>query len=274
MPARNASCLYLSAMLSTRTDSSEPIAAPAGEGGCARFAVPTTPQPPSPASATVHGYQLALQQLVDSALPTGAFAHSFGFETYVDAGVVADEASFGVWLSAFISQSLTYSDGLAVRLLYEGADLGELDSLLSASLLPREVREASVKMGGRLLEIGAEVFPSAALDLYRDSVARCRAAGHQPLAFAVVARSLGVPLQEALTAYLFATVTSLTQNAVRAIPLGQNAGQRILRKAHDDVAAAIEAIAHLTPDDFGAVSPGLEISQMRHERQRARMFMS
>ncbi|WP_426765231.1 urease accessory protein UreF [Pseudarthrobacter sp. 1G09] len=220
------------------------------------------------------GYQLALQQLVDSALPTGAFAHSLGFETYVDAGVVADEASFGVWLSAFVSQSLTYSDGLAVRLLYEGADLGELDSLLSASLLPREVREASVKMGGRLLEIGAEVFPSAALNLYRDSVARCRAAGHQPLAFAVVARSLGVPLQEALTAYLFATVTSLTQNAVRAIPLGQNAGQRILRKAHDDVAAAIEAIAHLTPDDFGAVSPGLEISQMRHERQRARMFMS
>ena len=27
-------------------------------------------------------------------------------------------------------------------------------------------------------------------------------------------------------------------------------------------------------DDFGAVSPGLEISQMRHEWQRARMFMS
>jgi len=96
-------------------------------------------------------------------------------------------------------------------------------------------------MGGRLLEIGAEVFPSPALELYRDLVATGRAAGHQPLAFAVVARFLGVPLQEALAAYLFATVTSLT---------------------------------HLTPDDLGAVSPGLEISQMRHERQRARMFMS
>jgi len=179
-----------------------------------------------------------------------------------------------VWLSAFISQSLTYSDGLAVRLLYEGGELGELDSLLSASLLPRQVREANVKMGGRLLEIGAEVFPSPALELYRSLVATGRAAGHQPLAFAVVARSLGVPLQEALAAYLFATVTSLTQNAVRAIPLGQNAGQRVLRAAHDDVAAAIDTIGRLTPDDLGAVSPGLEISQMRHERQRARMFMS
>jgi urease accessory protein len=179
-----------------------------------------------------------------------------------------------VWLRAFIGQQLTYSDGLAIRFLYEGVDVGELDVLLSASLLAREVREASVKMGLRLLEIGGEVFPSAELGLYRDLVATGRAAGHQPLAFAVVARSLGVPRTEAVSAYLFAAVTSLTQNAVRAIPLGQNAGQRLLRKASDDVAAAVERIAHLTPDDFGAVSPGLEISQMRHERQRARMFMS
>lgn len=224
--------------------------------------------------STATDYRLALQQLTDSALPTGAFAHSLGFESYVASGMVADEAGFGRWLSAFISQPLSYSDGLAIRFLYEGWEVLELDALLTASLLPRQVREASVKMGLRLLEIGAEIFPSAALAVYRDLVASGRAAGHQPLAFAVVARSLGVPLQEALAAYLFATVTSLTQNAVRAIPLGQNAGQRLLRRAADDVAAAVEQVRHLTLDDFGAVSPGLEISQMRHEHQRARMFMS
>jgi urease accessory protein len=215
-----------------------------------------------------------LRQLTDSSLPTGAFAHSLGFETYIERGIVFDEESFGVWLAAFLGQQLTYSDALAIRFLYEGVPVLELDGLLTAQLLPRQVREASVKMGGRLIEIGAEVFPSEELDAYRAMVSGRRAAGHQPLAFAVVARSLGVPREEAIAAYLFAAVTSLTQNAVRAIPLGQAAGQRLLRNAHDAVAAAVERAARLAPDDFGAVSPGLEISQMRHERQRARMFMS
>jgi urease accessory protein len=222
----------------------------------------------------VTDYRLALQQLTDSALPTGAFAHSLGFETYIERGLVRDEESFGVWLAAFISQQLTYSDALAIRFLYENVPVVELDGLLTALLLPRQLREASVKMGNRLLEIGAEIFPSPGLAAYRERVSAGQAAGHQPLAFAVIARSLGVPLTEALAAYLFAAVTSLTQNAVRAIPLGQNAGQRLLRKAADDVAAAVERSTRLMPGDFGAVSPGLEISQMLHERQRARMFMS
>ncbi|YCH06576.1 urease accessory protein UreF [Arthrobacter sp. alpha11c] len=220
------------------------------------------------------GYQLALQQLTDSALPTGAFAHSLGFESYIHRELVRDEVTFGDWLSSFVGQQLTYSDGLALRFLYEGVDVGLLDSVLSGQLLAREVREASLKMGGRLLEIGGEVFPSTELEAYRALVRRGGAVGHQPLAFGVIARSLGVPFKEALAAYLFATVTSLTQNAVRAIPLGQNSGQRVLRHAHDAVAAAVEVVAQLCWDDFGAVSPGLEISQMRHERQRARMFMS
>jgi urease accessory protein len=228
----------------------------------------------APLPSAAPGYQLSLQQLTDSALPTGAFAHSLGFETYIERGLVHDEESFGVWLGAFVSQQLTFSDGLAIRFLYEGVAVAELDSMLTAQLLPRQLREASIKMGTRLLEIGGEVFPSSELAAYRELVTAGRSAGHQPLAFAVVARSLGVPLPEALAAYLFAAVTSLTQNAVRAIPLGQNAGQRLLRKASDGVAAAVERVGHLTPDDFGAVSPGLEISQMRHERQRARMFMS
>lgn len=81
-------------------------------------------------------YQLALQQLTDSALPTGAFAHSLGFEGYIERGVMRDHHTFSMWLHAFLAQQLTYSDGLAIRFLYEGAGLEDLDGRLSACSWP------------------------------------------------------------------------------------------------------------------------------------------
>ena len=79
---------------------------------------------------------------------------------------------------------------------------------------------------------------------------------------------------DAVAAYLFSTVISLTQNAIRAIPLGQNAGQRVLSLMHEPVAQATAQIYALHEQDLGAAAPGLEIAQMRHEHLRARMFMS
>ncbi|MFC6258698.1 urease accessory protein UreF, partial [Kocuria oceani] len=65
-----------------------------------------------------------------------------------------------------------------------------------------------------------------------------------------------------------------TQNAVRGIPLGQTAGQRVLRALHEDVARGVERIGRMSEEEVGATGPGLEIAQMRHAWQRARMFMS
>ena len=58
-------------------------------------------------AAAASSYQLALQQLTDSALPPGAFAHALGFETYIERGLVLVEESFGMWLAECTSQQLT-----------------------------------------------------------------------------------------------------------------------------------------------------------------------
>lgn len=230
-------------------------------------------------------YFLPLMQLCDSALPTGAFSHSFGLESYLERGAVHDEATFVRWLRQFIGAQLVHSDGLAIRLGVEAleraaqnpADLEEvwaLDRMVTAQALPLQLRAAGINMGLRMLQIGTEIFPSPPLAAYRAEVAAGRCAGHTALAFVLIAHGLGVPPAQMLQAYIFSTATSLTQNAVRAIPLGQSAGQRVLRLMHDDVAAAAAAVMRLQPEDLGAVAPGLEIAQMRHEHQRARMFMS
>ena len=226
---------------------------------------------------TSSGHLLTLLQLSDSALPTGAFSHSFGMESYLETGQVHDEASFAHWLRLFLEQSLIYTDGLLLRLAFEADNdqrIIELDRLIHASALPRQLRIAAQKMGARMLAVALAGFPVLSLRSYQQAVQAGTGTGHPAIAYALAARGAGAPLADALSSYLFSTATSLTQNAIRAIPLGQDAGQRVIRQMHETVNAAVAKIFTLDDQDLGVATTALEIAQMRHEHQRARMFMS
>ena len=239
---------------------------------------------PAPQWGEPAGWQLPLAQLCDSALPTGAFSHSFGLETYICEGVVDGEASFVSWLRALVSTQLTFSEGLGLRLAFEAvaADdweaIARLDDLLVAQAVPIQVRRAGITMGRRLLTIARLALSGADGDRLLSRYAALVDAGgccaHPAIVLAIAGYALTAPPSAVTAAYLQSSVISLTQNAVRAIPLGQDAGQRAITSVRDDVRAAVRRIGTLDEMDLGAAAPGIEISQMRHERQRARMFMS
>ena len=254
---------------------------------------------PAPQWGEPAGWQLPLAQLCDSALPTGAFSHSFGLETYICEGVVGDEASFVSWLRALVSTQLTFSEGLGLRLAFEAvvADdweaIAHLDELLVAQAVPIQVRRAGVTMGrrmltiarlalegtdgGRLLSRYAALIDTGVTGNAGDTGGTKGSGGcrsHPAIVLAIAGYALGAPPAAVAAAYLQSSVISLTQNAVRAIPLGQDAGQRAIASVRGDVRAAVRRIGGLDEMDLGAAAPGIEISQMRHERQRARMFMS
>ena len=242
---------------------------------------------PAPQWGELAGWQLPLAQLCDSALPTGAFSHSFGLETYICEGVVDGEASFVSWLRALVSTQLTFSEGLGLRLAFEAvaADdweaIAHLDALLVAQAVPIQVRRAGVTMGRRMLTIARLALEGTDSDGLLSRYAALADTGdsggcrtHPAIVLAIAGYALAAPPAAVTAAYLQSSVISLTQNAVRAIPLGQDAGQRAIASVRDDVRAAVRRIGTLDEMDLGATAPGIEISQMRHERQRARMFMS
>jgi urease accessory protein len=140
----------------------------------------------------------ALFQLTSAALPTGAFSHSYGLETYVQDGRVSSLSSFGLYARAYLHHSLAPADGAVVALAHravlgeDGDGLAHLDVLLTAMKLVREGRTASLKTGHALLRVAREVFPDEALDRYAASVAAGQAQGHFAVTFGCVTATLGL----------------------------------------------------------------------------------
>lgn len=223
---------------------------------------------------------LSLLQLCDSNFPTGAFSHSFGLESYIQEDKVHNQETFSQWLKVYLHEQLVYSDGLASRFVYESLMEGNteqvwhLDRLLTVQNLPRETRVGTQMMGERMLKLTESLYDLSILSQYKDEVKNKNAFGHPAIVFTMVAHGLHIPKQDTLLYYLYSTITNQVQNAVRAIPLGQTAGQTIIHQFIAELNLAVDEIMELTMDDFGIVSPGIELSQMKHERVNIRIFMS
>lgn len=206
-----------------------------------------------------------LLQLSDSALPTGGFSHSFGFEQYIQSGEIHDADTFAAWLRMYVAQQLTHTDALLLRMLYEGVSECELADRAVAITLPAQVRAADVAIAKRIRSIGEDALGVLPGDVE---------VAHPAIEFGRIARTFQIPLDDAVTGHLTGTTSTLVQNAVRGIPIGQAAGQRLLATAHGWIEQAGADVYRLAFSDLGMTAPGMEIAQMQHERLQVRMFMS
>jgi urease accessory protein len=238
-----------------------------------------------PNTPTSRHAQLVIWHLTDSALPTGSFAHSAGLETYIQANQVHDAASFSSWLHGYLRQA-SFNDALAVKFAVElvGASksddekldlLAQLDALLHAAQTPKQVRVSMNSMGKRMSRVASIVAPDGFLvQEYARAISARTMHGNPGIATGLVLAAVGVSAREAVDAYLMQLATSMTQNAIRAIPLGQDAGQRVLVGAYPVIETAGQMTMAHTMADLGVVAPRLEVAQMQHEKLHARMFMS
>lgn len=225
---------------------------------------------------------LQLVWLASPALPIGGFSYSEGLEAAISAELVATEADAAGWLVQQLHLTQSRGDMAAIAQALPAwleSDLQRAQQLNDWVLATRETSE---------LRLQAEQMGRSLTDWLRNQHAECAArsaqveqlaalSGRQPtyaLAFALAAAFTGAPVREALLAYAFGWAENMVQAAIKAVPLGQSAGQRILARLAQAIPAAV-AHALVLPDGARqAFSPMLAILSARHEHQYSRLFRS
>jgi urease accessory protein len=223
---------------------------------------------------------LAVLQLGDGLFPAGGFAHSFGLETYAQAGTVRSRRGLEAFLVAHLEGSSGPADAVAAALCARAAGAADaatcaaVDARLEAMKWVPELAAASRQMG-RQTARAARAFGA---DVFLDELARAIDAegtpGHHAAVFGAVAGRSGVDPEMAAGAYLYSTASLLVSAALRLIPLGQVEGQAALASLRPRIARLAAAAARSGLDDIWAFGPGLELASLRHTGLPMRLFRS
>jgi urease accessory protein len=223
---------------------------------------------------------LHILHLSDPALPVGGFSHSAGLETYVQQKIVTDKASATAFITAMLSRNLHYTDAAFVSLAYAAAANGQFEKLLqldaecTAVKLPMEMRQASKKMGMRLLKIFQPLAANSTLNHFTEAVTKQQTTGNYCIVFALTALTLGIGLQEALYGFYYNAAAGFVTNSVKLVPLGQQEGQEILFALLPIIEHLATQSMHPVEDLIGLCCTGFDIRSMQHEQLYSRLYMS
>ena len=222
-----------------------------------------------------------LLQTSDALFPTGAYAHSLGFEEAVRLGLASDEKTLHAFLVRHVLPTLESFELPYLRFAREAAldadfsVLAELDAEVGATKLARETREGSVQLGVRRLK-GLRIIlqDNRCLAALERAVHDGELAGHHVLVCGVQSAVANVPLEAAMSAYAYQSLAAVASAALKLIRIGQDGVQRALSAACAGIPVAVARSLVVTRDDAGWFNPLLEIASMRHEQAAERLFIS
>lgn len=223
---------------------------------------------------------LRIIQICDSNFPIGSFNHSYGMESYLRNNSITDANSLKEYLDMFLNNVFIYSDGLAIRMLYEYLNKNELekilelDRMLTVQTIAKETRNGSKLIASRMIKLFIDLYNIDILKEYEEKINTKQAFGHPAIVFGLLMYSLNYSEDEAISFHMYSTISTLIQNGVRAIPLGQKDGQIILKECSESFKVLCEKIKNLDYRFLGASIPGIELSQINHEVLEFRLFMS
>ncbi|MBV9492235.1 MAG: urease accessory protein UreF [Verrucomicrobia bacterium] len=219
----------------------------------------------------------ALLQLASPALPVGAFSYSSGLEAAVEHRIVADAASAHAWIRDGLHEVLGRTELPLLHRFHCSWRAGQRQTVADwnawylASRESIELRHETEQMGWSLVQLlGQLAWGSSAerawLETLRPVAFPCA------YAFAIAAIDLGY--EAGATGFCYSWVENQVLAAIKAVPLGQSAGQRILAALSTDIASVVTSAAGLADDRIVAFAPQLGVLSSRHAFQYSRIFRS
>ncbi len=217
-----------------------------------------------------------LLQLASPALPIGGFSYSQGLEWVVEGGAVTDTASAQTWIGDALEHVMMRGEAPIAWRLFAAAGsqwpaFVRWNAWFRASRETLELRSETEQMGGSLAKLAVELglvdSPAHA------AIAEC-APITLPAAFALAARGFAVAADAALAGYVWAWLENQVLCAMKLVPLGQVAGQRMLTGLGARIPAVVATAMALADDELSTFAPGIALASARHETQYTRLFRS
>ncbi len=205
---------------------------------------------------------ITLAQWLSPGFPIGAFSYSHGLEMAVSDGTVSDAASLQAWLEGIITHGAGRNDALLLAAGYRGEGLESLDAQARALVPSSERLTETVQQGAAFVRVVNDVWGHDLPDLTF------------PVAFGVACAAQNLPLEEAAQMFLHAFVSALVSAAVRAVPLGQTDGQRVITALAPLCERTVQVALTQTLDDIGSACFLADIASMQHETLYSRMFQT
>lgn len=222
---------------------------------------------------------LQLMWLASPALPIGGFSYSEGLEAAINAALVTTESEASHWLVQQLHLTQSRGDMAAIgqaALAWHNDDrkrIAALNQWVRATRETSELRLQTEQMGRSLVDWlqnrhadDAALQPTIAWLGTQDA--------SYPIAFSFAAHCTGAAAHDALLAYAFGWAENMVQAAIKAVPLGQSAGQRILARLTQEIPQAVAQALSLPDQGRQAFSPMLAILSAQHEQQYSRLFRS
>lgn len=217
-----------------------------------------------------------LLQLASPMLPVGAYAYSQGLEWAIETGAVNDAKTTANWVIDTIELYLSRFELpllLRMRNAWDKKNIDELkywNKFYCAGRDTMESRAETLQMGYSLVRLLDDI------DLDTGSIMLLErfVPVSFPLAYACATSVWKIPLQSALHAFLFSWAENQISAAMKAVPLGQVSGQRMLLEVGATIPAAVKIAGIIGDDELSNFAPGLSIASSRHETQYSRLFRS